>query len=472
MRRTAGLALLVATGLVACGSTNDTTNANVTPDPLALTPAVDLSPAKDVFETSLVAKESVKDLGGPKPTRVWTYGGTMPGPLVDVNVGDELVAHFRNELPEPTLVHWHGLRLPAAMDGSPSVQTPVKPGESFDYRFRLKDAGLFWFHPHVRTGEQVERGLAGVIRVRGADEPDVDDERILVLDDVKLGDDGQFPSYVDDASKMLGREADTILVNGVRDAVLSARPGALLRLRLLDVANGRFFNLKIAGARMTVIGTDGGRVAEPYETETVLLAPAERYDVVVRVPKQPGDLAITTEPYERGHDTGKNPAKKVATLRIQGEPVTTEKPLPKGRPIEKLPSPTGAAVKFVLDEGTTPQGELTFTLNGKAWPEVPAERVGVGEVRLLELENHAEMDHPFHVHGTFFQVLSVNGVPASRLVEKDTVIVPMKGKVTAVARFDEPGAWMVHCHINEHSDSGMMGEILVGDAVSKAHGAH
>jgi FtsP/CotA-like multicopper oxidase with cupredoxin domain len=470
VKRATAAGLLTAV-LGACASVTDAESPPAR-DPLELTVAEDTNPSPDVVEVAIAAREAEKDLGGPVPTRVWTYGGTMPGPLIDAKVGDELVVHFTNALPEPTMVHWHGVRLPAAMDGSPSVQAPVKTGESFDYRFRLKDAGLFWFHPHLRTGEQVERGLAGVLRVRGEGEPDVDDERVLVLDDVKLGDDGQFPRYVDDASKMLGREADTLLVNGVRDAELRVRPGALERLRIVNVANGRFFNLAIEGTKLTVIGTDGGRVPEPYTSDRLLVAPAERYDVLFRAPRRDADLALTTEPYERGHDTGKNPAKRVATIRVRGEPVTADKPLPSGRPVTRLPAPTGPAVKFVLDEGTTPAGELTFTLNGKAWPDVPAERVGVGEVRLLELENHAEMDHPFHVHGTFFQVLTVNGVPAPRLVEKDTVIVPMKGKVTAVARFDEPGAWMVHCHINEHSDGGMMGEILVGDAVSKAHGTH
>ena len=97
------------------------------------------------------------------------------------------------------------------------------------------------------------------------------------------------------------------------------------------------------------------------------------------------------------------------------------------------------------------------------------QKMALAEVRTLELINLSEMDHPFHVHGTFFQVLSTNGVPAARIVNKDTVIVPMKGRVTALVKFDEPGAWM-HCHINEHAENGMMGEIHVGDATS-LHGS-
>ena len=459
--------------LAACGAASPSTPTPDTVDPLALVPVKDENPSPNVVEFSLTAREAEKDLGGTKPSKVWTYNGTMPGPIVEANVGDELVVHFKNELPEPTLVHWHGVRLPAAMDGSPSVQAPVKTGGTFEYRFRLKDAGLFWFHPHVRTAEQVERGLVGVIRVRGAAEPAVDDERVLVLDDVKLNEDGTFPTYLDDASKMLGREAETLLVNGTRNARIPVRPGALTRFRLLNAANGRFFNLKIAGVKLTVIGTDGGLLAEPYQVDSLLIAPSERYDAVFVAPVAPGDLALTTEPYECGHETGMNPARRVGTVVVGGAPVTEKKAIPTtGRALTKLPSVSTAPIRFELDEGTTPEGELTFLLNGKSWPQVPAASAALNDVRVIELENKSEMDHPFHVHGTFFQVLSTNGVLSTRLADKDTVIVPMKGRVTIAARFEEAGAWMVHCHINEHSEGGMMGEILVGGAVSKAHGTH
>lgn len=470
--RVAKAATLALLGAVACSASGgDVKTESAAPvDPLALTPIVDSNPSPDVVEFSLVAKEAEKDLGGTKPSRVWTYNGTMPGPLVDAKVGDEMVVHFKNELPEPTLVHWHGVRLPAAMDGSPSVQSPIPIGGSFDYRFRLKDAGLFWFHPHVRTAEQVERGLVGVIRVRAENEPVVDAERVLVFDDVKVNEDGSFPTYIDDMSKMLGRESSTLLVNGTRSPKVSVRPGSLQRFRVLNAANGRFFNLRIAGVRFTVFGTDGGAIQEPYEVDSLLVAPAERYDVLFVAPRAPGELSFTTEPYDRGHDTGANPALALGKIVVEGEPVSAPRTIPTStRALVRLPSVSTEPLRFVLGEGATPEGELTFTLNGKSWPDVPAQRLGLGEVRTIELENTSEMDHPFHVHGTFFQVLSTNGVPSARLAEKDTVIVPMKGKVTVATRFDEPGPWMVHCHINDHSEGGMMGEILVGDAVSMAH---
>lgn len=203
------------------------------PDPLALATAANESAAPSTLEVTLTAKETSWDFGASKPSPVWSYNGTVPGPLLDARVGDRLVVHFANRLPEATTVHWHGLRLPNGMDGAPDVSGPVAAGGTFTYDFILKDAGLFWFHPHLRTDVQVERGLTGVIRVRGVDEPvvgtDVDEERVLVFDDVRVNDDGTFPTYLDDTSKMMGREGNTLLVNGRRTPTLSLRPGALVR---------------------------------------------------------------------------------------------------------------------------------------------------------------------------------------------------------------------------------------------------
>lgn len=477
VRRALGLALSGALA-AACSATGATTPPAPAPapaDPLALVGISDLDPSPTVVEFALTAREADKDLGGAKLSRAWTYNGAMPGPLVDAKVGDELVIHFKNELPEPTMIHWHGIRLPIAMDGSPSSQKPVPPGGTFEYRFKLRDAGLFWFHPHVRTDVQIERGLVGVIRVAPADpkeEPSVDEERVLVLDDVRVNADGSFPTYLDDNSKMMGREGNTVLVNGVRDARIALRPGAIERLRILNAANGRFFNLKIPGVRFRVIGTDGGLVESPYDVDTLLIAPAERYDVVFQVPSAPGTLPLTSQPYERGHHTGELPPLPVATLAIAGEPPSVKRALPERGPVvAKLPAPMGEAIPFALDEGTNAAGDLIFTLNGQVWPAVAAARMALNETRVLEITNKSEMDHPFHVHGAFFQVLTRNGTPepANRLANKDTIIVPAKSTLRVATRFDEIGAWMVHCHIEEHAEGGMMGEILVGDAVSHAH---
>jgi FtsP/CotA-like multicopper oxidase with cupredoxin domain len=431
-------------------------------DDLTLEPADDENPAPDVLEVRLRAAESEFRYPGSRSARVWAYDGRVPGPLLDAKLGDELVVHFENALAEPTTIHWHGVRVPAAMDGSLAMQSPIAPGGSFEYRFRFKDPGLFWYHPHVRSDVQVHKGLYGVIRVRGPDEPEADHESILVLDDIEILPDGTISDYLDDESKMLGRQGSTLLVSGRANPRLGWRSGSLQRLRIVNVANGRFFNLSLPGYTFRVIGSDGGLIPEPYDAERVLVAPGERYDVLVLVTGAPGtETTLINEPYERGHETGKASPMPIARVRISDEPALEGRTLPVAfEPIERLlDGPSLASI--VLDEGLRGP-DLVFTINGQTYPDVPVIPVDPGAIARLDIENASEMDHPFHLHGFFFQLLGTGGLsPADAFGNKDTIIVPKESKLRLVARFDEPGAWMYHCHILEHAEGGMMGEIHV-----------
>jgi FtsP/CotA-like multicopper oxidase with cupredoxin domain len=432
-------------------------------DASELARAEDKNPHPDIVEIDLEAREATRTFGSAPATAVWTYNGITPGPFIDAKVGDRLIVHFKNSLPEPTTIHWHGIRLPAAMDGSMAMQSPVPTGGTFTYEFTLKDAGLYWYHPHVRSDVQTEKGLYGAIRVRGVAEPEVDVERVLVLDDIKLDANGQIEEYLDDHSLMMGREGNTLLVNGVSNARVAIDSGALVRLRLVNVANGRFFNLRIPGQKMRVIGTDGGLVPRPYDADTVLMSPGERYDVLFVADAEPGsELAIMNEPYERGHDSGHRPPVEVGRLRVSDAPRREPRPMPGSFPdIERL---ADGPVDFPihLDEKSI-GGELKFTINGAVHPDVPVLHVPNGAIRIMEVSNGSDMDHPFHLHGFFFQILARDGVPEPReaLANKDTVIVPAHRRLKLVSRYDEPGMWMYHCHILEHGEHGMMGEIHV-----------
>lgn len=334
---------------------------------------------------------------------------------------------------------------------------------SFRYEFVFKDAGLFWYHPHMRADVQVQKGLYGAIRVRGANEPAADQEHVLMLDDVRLKPDGTLAEYLDDAAKMMGREGNTFLINGTADATLPVRAGASVRLRLVNVANGRFFNLHLPGHTWRVIGTDGGLLPKPYDTERLLMAPGERYDVMLVASGAPSSvLDLIDEPYERGHESGHRSPRVIGHVRFTGESALTDRKLPDAFPaIEALPG-EATRVPLVLNEAFR-DGELVFTINDFVFPNVPHVRVERGGLRILEVTNASEMDHPFHLHGFFFQVLAKNGVhtPLESTGNKDTVIVPAKTSVTLVSRFDEPGHWMYHCHILEHGEGGMMGEVHV-----------
>jgi FtsP/CotA-like multicopper oxidase with cupredoxin domain len=462
MKFVAALSLLVIASLSACG--NDDPPKADPADDSRLAPLVDENPDPKVVEVHLEAKLASKVFGAAPATPVWTYNGSVPGPLIDVHVGDRLIVHFKNSLPEPTSIHWHGVRLPAPMDGTMATQAAIQPGASFDYTFVLKDPGLFWFHPHVRSDVQVNKGLYGALRVTGDREPAADQEKILVLDDIKLKPDGTISEFLDDTSSMMGRGGNTILVNGSASAVLRFRPNATVRLRIVNAANGRFFNLALPGAKLRIIGTDGGLIAKPYDVDHLLMAPGERYDVMVALSGAAGaSLDLVTDAYDRGHDSRSDPSLKVATVLVDGAAVSARKEMPTAQPaVQPIPTPTDT-FPLVLDEKTLPNGEFAFTINGKTFPDVPVLMVPRGAVRAFEIKNDSEMDHPFHLHGFFFQVVERKGVrvPQDELVNKDTVIVPMKSSLKLNVLFDEPGMWMYHCHILEHAEHGMMGEVHV-----------
>jgi FtsP/CotA-like multicopper oxidase with cupredoxin domain len=438
--------------------------------PLGAVPLVDVDPDPDAIEVSVIAAPASWAFLPGKPAEVWAYrdgnaedaAARVPGPMLLGKLGDRVTVHFRNELPEPTTVHWHGLKVAARHDGSNVSQTPVAPGGSFTYEFTLTDAGLFWFHPHVEADAQIERGLYAPIVVRGADEVPVDAERVLVLDDVKLESSGLLSPTITALDLMVGRQGNVLLVNGEPQPRLEAPAGARERWRLLNTANGTFFNVALPGRRLRVIGWDGGLLAEPYEVESLVIAPGERYDVAVELGGAAGDaLELQTLHYDRGHDLPDPGPRRLATFALQA-PVKAPTPALPTRWGEVAPLPiTDATPRRSLRLGEQaaagPDDEPRFFINDEQYPAVTPLAIGAEALEVWEIENGAEMDHPFHVHGVFFQVLD-----QPHLGWKDTVNVPRDATVRIAVRFDNPGTWMYHCHILEHAERGMMGVLRVG----------
>lgn len=437
---------------------------------LEMTKLKDTNPDPDVFEVQLVASEGTARYLPDGDADIWGYRdgslrdsrAAVPGPMLDVPQGQEVIVHFRNELPEGTTIHWHGLRVPNASDGTPSVQVEVAPGKTFEYRFVARDAGTFWYHPHVRGDTQVERGLYGAVIVRGGTEIPVDAERAFVLDDVKLEATGKLSTDTTPLDVMLGRQGNVVLANGVQGGRIVVRSGARERWRFVNSANGRYFRLRLRGHPLKVIGWDGGLVPTPYDTDTLLIAPGERYEVLVDVPEDPGsELTLETVHYDRGHEVPDPGPIPLFDIVVEGA----------AEPAKRLPSEWGAPVELEIpadaperdiklsEEENAEGGFPKFFINDKAFPDVPTIEGRTGDVEIWRVENDSEMDHPFHLHGMFFRVLDVRGDPPDHEGWKDTVNVPRKQTLRLAVRYGEPGTWMYHCHILEHAERGMMAEL-------------
>lgn len=458
--------------VLACGRPTDP----ATPRTLGvLAAAVDLDPDPAVVEVELVAELATVELLPGVLTEAWAYRdagspeaeATVPGPLLEVEEGQRLVVHVRNDLPQGTTVHWHGLRLPVEMDGNPMVSGAIEPGASFTYDFVVRDPGLHWYHPHVRTDEQVQRGLQGSLRVRGPGEPTVDVERVLMLDDVELDDDGAVviePSHDD---VLFGRRGNVLLVNGRLPGHAPARGGTVERWRLVDTSNGRYFSISLPGHRLRVIGWDGGPVAEPYDVDSLVIAPGQRYDVLVALHGEHGQaLELQTLAVDRGGGHEDQGPLTLLTLELT-EPREPATPLPE----LAAPPPSELAPLPVDDQTTVQQFSLRhetgngigaiYFINDQRWPFNAPVDVMLGDTEIWEVINEGEHDHPFHLHGMFFQVLDRDGQPEPTLGWRDTVRVGPRGITRLAVRYEAAGMWMFHCSIPEHAERGMMGDLHV-----------
>lgn len=434
---------------------------------------VDQNPANNVAEFEVAASLSKAEFLPGKPADVWAYRdastpgsvGVVPGPLLEVNQGEHVLVHFRNELPETTTIHWHGLRVPNASDGTPAAQEPVAPGATFDYSFDAEDAGFFWFHPHLQSDVQIERGLYAPLIVRSADEPVVDAERILVLDDVKAEASGQLSTTTDALDVMLGRQGNVLLVNGEPKPHYRAAAGALERWRIVNVANGRYFNLSVPGHQFRVIGWDGGRLAESYVAHTLLVVPGERYDVLVELADAPGTVVpLQAVYYDRGHDIPDQGPLNLAEIEL-GKRKAGGALLPSddAAGFEPIPVDANTPVEHLVLSESEDAAEPRFFINQRELPDMTHLLGAPGATAIWEVQNDSEMDHPFHVHGMFFQVLDIDGVPPAHQGNKDTLNIPRKSTARLAIRYAEAGRWVFHCHILEHAERGMMGELELSE---------
>ena len=483
---------------------------------MGLPVAKDLNPDPNILEINLTAEVSPVEVTPGKRLNLWTYNGGIPGPLIRLKVGDRLIVHFTNNLPGSTTVHWHGLRVPIGVDGVPGASQPdLAPGQSFTYDFVVPDAGLFWYHPHLREDVQQDLGLYGNLLVRSEDpayyEP-ADRELVLMLDDLLIGEGGLVPFGRDRTTHaFMGRFGNVTLVNGEPEYETTIQAGQVVRLFLTNVSNVRTWNLSLPGARIKVVAGDVSRFEREEWVSSIVIAPAERYVVDVMYERE-GKYPLLNRVQALDHQTGAylpevdtmgsvrvglprghRERRDFAVLRSTGDvdpglrdslSTTPARTLLLTVRVNEDSLPYGVIQAMRLDTaylnpvewtGTMPMmdwlsttGEIRWILRDLAsgkenmaieWQE---RRGSLVHVRLVNDRHtlHA-MQHPIHLHGQRFLVLAQNEVATANLVWKDTAIVPAGGTLDLLVDFSNPGQWMMHCHIAEHLEAGMHAVVRV-----------
>ncbi len=450
----------------------------------------------------LIAKPArVPLVGGHRDaTDVWAYNGSVPGPELRFRQGQRLRIAVENQLAEETTVHWHGVRTPNAMDGVPFLtQKPIAPGETFAYEFDLPDAGTFWYHPHHRSFEQVGRGLYGPLIVEELEPIQVDRDVTWVLDDWRLLPDARirddFGGFMD--MSHAGRIGNTVTINGRVPQAFSVRSGERLRLRLVNAANARIFGLQFEGHRSKVIALDGQPV-EPHEPENrrIVLGPAQRADLVIDMTGAPGathavfdrfsqgsayklvDLAYSAEPPIRAEPLdaplrlADNPLPELDLAAAERHEVAFGGGMMGGGMMEGMMSETmsGGTMEGMMGGGMM-EGMMGGMSDGKIWTingvsmighlDTPFLTLRRGGSHVLAMRNSTSFHHPIHFHGHAFRVLSRNGEPTVHREWRDTVLMAPDERVEIAFVADNPGDWMIHCHILEHLAAGMMGTIRI-----------
>ena len=492
--------------------------------------------------------------------RMLAYDGSIPGPTLHVDQGSEITVQVSNDGDIETTVHWHGLRLDNRYDGVPhETQEPIPIGGKFAYQVQFPDAGLYWYHPHLREDFAQEMGLYAPIIVEPADPgywPIADRQLTLTLDDLLI-EDGHIAPFRRSGPTFtaMGRFGNVMLINGATPYSGKAAVGEVVRLYLVNTANTRIFNIAVRGARMKLVGGDSGRYERETFIDDVLLAPSERavVDVLFDTPGQArlehrtpdrvydlgaftvagaasGDAAgsfeqlrvdpeLTAEHHSISNDLDRPPDKVLAFVArmplLYGTadaeatsyacpmhpqitatapetcPLCGMKLVPSDAPPPPAASDAGGSAApdghdhadGLEWEDLMPQINRASDPTNMIWQlidrDTGAENAAISwaftvgdrvKIRLVnEMDSDHPMHHPFHIHGAGrFLILARDGQPEPNLVWKDTVLLRAGQTVDILLDVSNPGLWMAHCHIAEHTESGMMFSFTVNRTTEPA----
>jgi FtsP/CotA-like multicopper oxidase with cupredoxin domain len=449
----------------------------------------------------------VKKVIAGNEVKMLAYNGSIPGPLMKVSQGSEVTINFKNETDVPSTLHSHGLRLDNAFDGvPPETQKEVKPGESFTYKLKFPDAGMYWYHPHVREDYAQELGLYGGYLVTPTN-PNywntVNREEALFIDDILMENGEVAPFDIKKADHaLMGRYGNVFLVNGSDAYTLQAKKGEVIRLYVTNTANVRPFNFTIAGAKMKLVGGDSGAYEKEQWVDAVTISPSERavvevlfgkagtYDIQNKTPEgtnKLGAVNVSENSSDMSYASVFNSLKTHIDVVKSIDPFRSyfSKSLDKEIKLSvDLSGGMGMGGGHMMPDGSMMGGSMMHaSTDGIEWNDSGMMNMDdvnwkiidvmtgkenmdinwdfkVGEKVKIRITNDPgsphPMQHPVHFHGQRFLVLNKNGVQQNNLVWKDTVLVPSGQYVEILLDVSNPGIWMAHCHIAEHLESGMM----------------
>ena len=407
-------------------------------------------------------------------TEIWGYDGLVPAPEIRVTQGDRVRRRFRNEVPDPSSVHWHGIRIDNAMDGvSGLTQEAVAPGGTFDYDFVVPDAGTYWYHAHNRSYEQVARGLRGALIVEEVDGPDIDREEVIVLEDWLLDpESGQLFDNFEQPMMMShgGRTGNFITTNGRYDLTLPAQRNERIRLRIINAASARIFPLRLSGFSGWTVAVDGMPTGQPQSVDgELILGPAQRVDLIVDVTEDEGG---TAQLLRIGDDDQLTP---LVSFLVNG----TASSVPRGKLLPLPPNPAAHApdladardLRLVMSGGAMGRmqsallggerlGFRQLAQAGKFWAlndvaemtYTPLADLSLNEPVRLKIENQTVFPHAMHLHGMHFRELRSDGAFGPM---RDTILLAGNESREIAFTADNPGKWLFHCHMLSHAASGM-----------------
>lgn len=455
-----------------------------------------------------------KIIGG-KEQKMLAYNGSIPGPTIRVKQGAEVTINFKNNTDMPALLHSHGVRMDNAFDGSQLQQEEMKPGESFSYKLKFPDSGIYWYHPHAKEVYGQGLGLYGAFIVEDTDGnyfSKVNKEVPIFLSDIPV-ENGKIALDKNEIShSLMGHYGNMMLVNGEESFNLDARVGEVLRLYVVNASNARPYNFVLGGLQMKLVGADSGAYEKASFVDRVILGPSERaiidvfvaesgtYKIENKTPEKTYTLGTITVANERTETSYESEFKELQSNQATIQSIDTFRKFFNIEPMKKIAltldmggemmnMPGMGHGGHMMPDGTMMGGSMTgASPDGIEWEDDMAmmnqmsntdsikwkmvdqqtgkENMDIdwtfkrGEPVKIRIFNDPKsmhpMQHPIHFHGQRFLVVARDGVKQTNLVWKDTTLVKSGETVDIILDPSNPGEWMAHCHISEHLEAGMM----------------